>query len=378
VDRYLDAAVRLHQYVVAAHWRDGRLVGPDPGIRFNARVGRFIKSYLPMLSWSDQLTYVQAQCYWIMDNWLLHDQTGDDHYRELAIEATQSLVAAQNPEGYWPYPNPEWADRIATVEGCFGALGLLETYSRVAEPALLEGAIAWYRYIDGEIGFRRQASEGMLAVNYFAHSTGDGGGVPNNSTLLLWLLARLYESTRDDGYLEYAAPMARWLAHVQVESGELPYKVGKGTSDGQLHFLCHQYNAFEFVDLVHYQRITADESVLPMMEQLAGYLATGITGQGYARYDCENDKTEVVYYTAAVAQALSQATALGFGDYAGLAERAYGRVLKLQRPDGGFPFHSRRNYGFLSDRRSYPRYLSMILHHFLLEHRADARRGAEG
>lgn len=377
LDRYLDAAVRLHEYVLRTHWQEDQLVGPDPGIRFNARAGRFIKSYLPMLSWSDQLTYIQAQGYWIMDNWLLYDLTEDDQYRELALDATRGLLAAQDPAGYWAYPNPEWAGRIATVEGCFGALGLLESHSRVAEPAMLEGALAWYRYVEEGIGFRGQETEGMLAVNYFAHLSGDGGGVPNNSTLLLWLLARLFEVTRQDTYLEFAAPMARWLSHVQVDSGELPYRVGTPTEEGQVHFLCHQYNAFEFMDLVHYQRITGDESVLPMMEQLGAFLATGITDRGYVRYDCDNDSVEVVYYTAAVAQALSQATRMGFGDFSDLVERAFGRVLGQQRSDGGFRFHSRRNYRFLTDRRSYPRYLSMILHHFLLEHRSDVLRGME-
>jgi len=377
MDRYLDAAIRLHGHLLAKHWKGAALVGPDPGIRFNARVGRFIKSYLPILSWHDDLSYVQAQGYWIMDNWLLHDLTGDDQYRDLALDASQGLLAAQNSEGYWPYPNPEWAGRIATVEGCFGALGLLESYSRVAEPPLLDGALAWNEYVEQVIGFRRQEDEAMLAVNYFAHLGGAEGGVPNNSTLMLWFLARLFEVTRDEGYLGLAAPMARWLEHVQVDSGELPYRVGSRTAEGQLHFLCHQYNAFEFMDLASYQRITGDDSVIPMMERLAEYLSTGITKRGYARHDCNNERIEVVYYTAAVAQALSQATRLGFGDHSELVERAYARVLKLQRPDGGFRFHSRANYRVLSDRRSYPRYLSMILHHFLLEHRAETLRGQD-
>lgn len=366
----LDAAVRLHGELLARHWTGRELAGPDPGIRFNARAGRFIKSYLPAIGWKDDLTYVQTQGYWIIGNWQLHDVTSDPRYRQLALDTSHRVLELQEPAGYWPYPNPEWSGRIATVEGCFGALGLLETYMRTGDGSLLEGAIAWYRYLVDDVGFRRQPSADMLAVNYFAHGTGDGGGVPNNSTLVLWLLARLAQATEDDAYLELAAPLITWLQAVQVGSGELPYSLGKSGDADRLHFLCHQYNAFEFMDLVKYHEMTADGSVLPTMDSLAGFLAHGFTGDGFARYDCNNDRIEVIYYSAALAQALRQATALGFGDYGAIVERAYRRVLAHQRADGSFPFHSRANYRFLTDRRSYPRYLSMILYHLVLEHRA--------
>ena len=60
------------------------------------------------------------------------------------------------------------------------------------------------------------------------------------------------------------------------------------------------------------------------------------------------------------------------GDFDPLVSRAYRWVLSNQRPDGRFAYHSRANYGVLSDRRSYPRYLSMMLFHLLLE--AEYRR----
>ena len=365
----LDAAVRLHGHLLNRHWTGNVLAGPDPGIRYNARVWRFVKSYLPFITWSDDLTYIQAQAYWILSNWRLWDLTGDSRYEALAVEASRGVLELQQPAGYWSYPNPEWSGRIATVEGCFGAIGLLETYSRTGDLRFLEGALAWYGYMRIGIGFRRQGDE-MLAVNYFAHGTGDGGGVPNNSTLALWMLGKLARITGDDSYLELASPMVAWLRNVQVATGELPYSLGRTADADQLHFLCHQYNAFEFMDLVAYHRLTGDPAVLPVMENLASFLATGFTNQGFARYDCDNDRTEVVYYTTALAQALRQATEIGLGDHSAVVERAYGRVMSQQRGDGSFEFHSRGNYGLLTDRRSYPRYLSMILLHLVREHQA--------
>ncbi len=40
----LQAAISLHRYMVGRHWTGHALVGPDPGIRFNYRIGRFVKS----------------------------------------------------------------------------------------------------------------------------------------------------------------------------------------------------------------------------------------------------------------------------------------------------------------------------------------------
>jgi hypothetical protein len=68
----------------------------------------------------------------------------------------------------------------------------------------------------------------------------------------------------------------------------------------------------------------------------------------------------------AAGTALRRATELDIGDYSSLADRALKRVLSQQREDGGIAFYSQGNYGFLTDRRSYPRYLSMILYHMLL------------
>jgi hypothetical protein len=71
------------------------------------------------------------------------------------------------------------------------------------------------------------------------------------------------------------------------------------------------------------------------------------------------------------AAAFRYSSALGIGDYQGLANRAYRYVLSRQRGNGSFP-HSHGDYRVLSDRRSYPRYLAMILYH-LLQPESDER-----
>jgi hypothetical protein len=369
-DRLLDAATRLYGYLVKKHWNGKALAGPDSGIRINARIGRFIKSSLDFLDWSDDLIYFQAQGYWILNSWLMAGLVKDARCRQIALACSKYVLAAQRPEGYWEYPNPEWKGRIATVEGCYGALGLLESYCRTKDESFLAGAKKWYSYLTNVVGF--QGKGGLLAVNYFANVR--GGMVPNNSTLALKTLAKLAEVTADEQYLGTCKGMVTWLSQVQLETGELPYSIGSLNKPGRLHFLCYQYNAFEFLDLAQYYRVTADKAIRPVLQKLANYLETGVSESGAARYDCRQQRPEVLYYAAAVAAALSQATELGLGDFSSLAERAYGWTLSHQRKDGGFEFFSRRNYGFLSDRRSYPRNLAMILYHLLLEVQVQANQ----
>jgi hypothetical protein len=358
-----ESALRLHSYLVRRHWNGEALEGPDVGIRFNSRIGRFVKSYLPFVPWQDRLRYNQAQGYWIAANWLIHDRSGEKDARTLALAAADDLLDRQQPSGYWDYPNPEWKGRIATVEGNFATLGLLQAYERTGEGAYLDGARRWYRFLVEETGF--QEVDGRLAVNYFANRP--GGMVPNNSTLTVRTLGRLAQVSGDDAFLERCAGMVAFIRHAQRESGELPYAAENPRGQGRDHFLCFQYNAFELLDLVEYHRESGDATVLPIVQGVARFLSGGVTSSGAARYDCSHDGPEIVYYTAAVGAALSEATTLGLGDYRALAKAAYARVLSAQRPNGGMRYYSRGDYHVLSDRRSYPRNLAMILYHLLLE-----------
>ncbi|MFC1831579.1 glycoside hydrolase family 76 protein [Thermodesulfobacteriota bacterium] len=359
-----DAAVRLYQYIMQKHWNGQALVGPDPGVRFNSRIGRFIKSYLSFISWSDNIAYIQGQKYWILNNWSMMDMGLVDVKlcREVAVSCTDYLVTVQKPEGYWEHPNPEWADRIATVEGNYGAMGLLETYLRTEDEKFLKGAIQWYRFMIEHIGFQNR--DGFWAINYFK----DRGTmmIPNISVSALRMCAMLAKATDDDRYLEYSERLVAWLNHVQMVTGELPYGVNSVNGKSRIHFLCYQYNAFEFLNLADYYQMTGDRNIWPVLEKLAGYVAESITETDGCRYDCQREKPEVLYYGMAAGAALRRATELDIGNYGSLADRACKRILSQQREDGGIAFYSQGNYGFLTDRRSYPRYLSMILYHMLL------------
>jgi uncharacterized protein YyaL (SSP411 family) len=365
------AARGLHSYLVRAHWTGDALEGPDVGIRFNSRFGRFIKSYLPFLSWADRLRYNQTQGYWIAANWLVHDLFDEQEAATLALATADDLLARQKEGGYWEYPNPEWRGRIATVEGNFATLGLLQAFERTQGERYLEGVRRWHRYLVTEMGF--QEFNGGLAVNYFANRP--SGMVPNNSTLTARTLARVAQVTGDDSYLEQCPALIRFVRDAQKDTGELPYIVGRKAGEGRPHFLCFQYNAFEALDLIEYHRVSGDGDVLPIVAGVGRFLTGALAPSGGARYDCSDDRPEILYYTAAVAAALSQIAELGLGDYRNLADTAYARVLAAQRDDGGMSYFSIGDYGFLSDRRSYPRNLAMILYHLMLEHsRVEGRR----
>ena len=150
----------------------------------------------------------------------------------------------------------------------------------------------------------------------------------------------------------------------------------KGSKHGRPHYLCYQYNSFEFLDLARYHYITGDRSVLKCMSNLSRFLGTGVTASGASAYECNKPLPEVPYYTAVLAAALHTASEMKLGDLEALSQKAFGRLLSQQDDRGGFWF-SRKNYGLLSDRQYYPRQLSMILNHLLMNGSVTRRDPAQ-
>ncbi len=374
MDRCLNAAMKLHRYLVDRHWRGKALIGPDPGIRFNYRIGRFLKSHLSVLDWKDDYYYLQAQGYWVLGNWRLLSLTGEEACRSIALSCSEQMLTQQQSNGAWPYPNPEWRGRVATAEGTWGSIGLLESYRQTGNRAFLEAALRWHHFVAETIGYQRVGDE--LAVNYFAGR--QGSRVPNNSAFWLRFLAELKETTGDDSYLEPCAGLLAFMRAVQEPTGEFPYAVdGADGGKGRPHFQCYQYNAFQCLDLMRYHEITSDGTLLPMIVGLLGFLRQGLAEDGHALYDCGNRYRAVVYHAAVLGAAFASARGFGIDGYEGLANRAYSYVLGLQRPEGDYSRYSGGDYRLLQDRRSYPRYLAMILYHLLTPAIGKNTRGEE-
>ena len=352
--------LKLHRYIATSHWDGNKLVGPDPIGRIHWRITRFVRSYLSSLPGDDRYVYLQAQAYWIRANLKLLQANQDAGYSDFALPCADYIVDSQRGDGSWLHP-PIRGRRgfVSTVEGVWASLGLVAAYKETGGQPYRDAALRWYAFQTEGIGFQEVA--GGLATNYYAHSTDI---VPNVTTMLIWLSAELFQITGDSAYLEFTEPMLRFVQHSQLSTGELPYELGTHT-----HYLCYQYNSFEFLDLAHYYQITENEQVRPLLSRMAEYLASGVTERGSCRQDCYREFPEVNYWTASLATALRKAHELALGDYSDLSERGYHHLLTQQRPDGGFDF-SERNYRLLRDQRSYPRYLAMILDHLLERERA--------
>jgi hypothetical protein len=359
-NKFVKSALSLHEYLSKNNWTGEALIGPDPGVRFNSRFGRFIKSYLSDIQWRDNSYYLQAQGYWIMLNWKLFDFLKEERFRDIAIQCSQKVFMEQKPTGYWLHPNPEWKNRIQTVEGTFGAIGLLESFAKTGIKEFLVGALKWYSFLTREVGFQKKGN--MRAINYFAHLK--GLMVPNNSTLVLLFLAKLSQITNDTKYLNFCQELINFIEWAQLESGELPYAIDKNKK-GRIHFICYQYNAFEFLDLIEYYEITIDVRIKAILKKILKYLSHGVNDNGSVKYDCFNANAEVIYYASAYGAAYYRANQNRLGNYLNLSDKAFNYVLNEQKDDGSF-IYSRKNYGFLKDTRSYSRYLSMILYHLLI------------
>lgn len=367
------AALRLHQYLLTNHWHGGRLVGPDVGIRFNQRLGRFVKSYLRTLPWHDSYYYLQAQGYWVLVNWLLFQITDKTEYREIALTCCGQMLQAQRQDGAWDYPNPEWGGRIATAECTWASLGLLASYRHTGEEQFLESVLRWHRFLINEVGFEQVGNE--LAVNYFAKRP--TARVPNNSVFVLRFLSELVDVTGNNAYLHPCPGLVNFIRQSQKASGEIPYMVRGNLVAGKYweHFQCYQYNAFQCLDLMRYFEITGDAAVPPVLAACLKFLRGGLAEDGHAFYDCSNDRTNITYYSAALGAAFHMAGRLGFAGYDAFGVRAFSHLLRLQRPDGSFPYSS-GDYVFLHDQRSYPRNLSMILLHILVNLQTESLRNS--
>ncbi|MGD0221002.1 MAG: hypothetical protein ABSF71_01595 [Terriglobia bacterium] len=372
------AAECLHEHLLKHHYDRGLVHGPDAGVRFNLRLWRFLKAGLPFIPWRDDYVFMQSQGYWILSNWMLHESTGEQKYRTLALESTDATIRLQQPEGFWLYPLPERKHLIATVEGDWGAIGLLATYAREPREELLHAAVRWYDYLVERIGF--QPYTPGEAINYFDKPR---GRIPNNSVEAVWLFLRLWKASGDARFLEHVDAMLDFLGSAQLPTGELPYIVDGPHEKGRTHYLCYQYNAFQFLKLAWAAALRPDPRIERLLSALAGFLSKCVTQTGASAADCFHSKPETDYYTAVLAAALREARKLQIGDcrlpilthrlpppgnpqseVQELSDRCYRRLLQRQRPDGSFAYTT-GDYGFLSDGRSYPRPQVMTLYHLL-------------
>ena len=297
---------------------------------------------------------MQSQGYWILSNWMLHEATGEQKYRILAIESTEATLRLQQPGGYWLYPLPERKHLIATVEGDWGAIGLLATHAREPRKEFIQAAVRWYDYLVERIGF--QLHSPGEAINYFDKPRGK---IPNNSVEAVWLFLRLGKATGDARFVEHVDAMLDFLAAAQLPTGELPYIVDGPYEQGRIHYLCYQYNAFQFLKLAWVAALRADERTLRILSALAGFLAQGVTKAGASAVDCSRARPETDYYTAVLAAALweagstsaparpGRAPSLPAPKAAELSERCYARPLERQRPDGSFAYTT-GDYGILA------------------------------
>jgi prenyltransferase beta subunit len=192
--------------------------------------------------------------------------------------------------------------------------------------------------------------------------------VPNNTAFYLRFLAELDDATDFMLDVSQRTQMLNFLSEAQKPDGEIPYEVDGGIE----HFQCYQYNAFQAIDLMRCYELTGDEQARGIAERTLEFLSHGIGKDGHLNYTCGSTNHAVTYHAGVAAAAFRYSSTLGIGDYQALAKRAYRYVMSQQRGNGSFP-HSHGDYRVLSDRRSYPRYLAMILYH-LLQPESDERR----
>ena len=365
IDTYLvsRATNKLYDYLLRTHVHNGRVIGPDIGLRWNKVLFHLIKSYIHFVPWNDNYIFMQSLAYWININCRRYQTFRDSESLELIKDAAKCIVSLQRPEGHWTYPLKAWEDKIATVEGNFAALGLIDAYEITNEKVYLESATLWIDCLLKNIGFIEYGTDG-LAIKYFAEDR--KGAVPNNTTLTLKLLSRSKQVSISTNRVtsEEINKLAHFLACCQLNSGELPYQLRNKSSKGRTHYQCFQYNAFEFLDLCDTIDVLELNALPSVIYGLAKFISVGVKKNGSCRFSCYKDSPQVTYHASAVGAALHEATKRDLGNYSELSSRCCNYVLSKQLKDGSMPW-SENEYGILKDARRYPRNLLMTLDHLL-------------
>lgn len=355
------AAERLQHHLERTHLRRGLLRGPDPGVRFNLRAWRFIKSAFPVLARRDQYVFTQTQLYWALSNWLLFDATGIERYRNLALECAEGVLRLETDEGTWRYPLPERRDLIATLENMTGAATLVAAHAREPRATFLDGAVRAADFILNRIGF--QPHDGGEAINYFHRPRGK---IPNNSVIAVWFFQRMQTATGNSRFVAHVPALARFVESVQLPTGEIPYIVEGPIERARTHYLCFQYNAAQFLYMAWAERLAPGTWKKESLASLARFIRGGVQASGACANDCAAGAggPETDYYTAALGAALHEAWRQGLLPDNEPSRRCFTRVLAHQKPDGRFGF-STSDYGILRDNLSYPRQQAMTLFHLL-------------
>ena len=153
-NKSLTSSIKLYDYIKKNFWNEQGIVGPDPGHRLELRFLRFMKSYFPVIGWSDKLYFLQAQGYWIKSNWDLFEITNDVRYKKVAADCSKNILEKQRNDGSWEYPLKAWKKYVSTVEGTWASIALLDTFKHTHNSIYLKGALMWYNFLINRIGFQ--------------------------------------------------------------------------------------------------------------------------------------------------------------------------------------------------------------------------------
>ena len=331
---------RLTTYLERRYLEHGALSGPDPSGRINLRLGRFLP--VPQRP----KVFLQSVGYWARLNNL---RGASDHVRA----SGDFLLERQRADGAFPYT--DGSGRVATFDGTWAAIGLLEAYWATRKAQYAEGSARWLEYL------LRNAIRPHGRGQYVQYWSELDLVVPNVSAELLWLASEQAKVERSAALEELMPGLLRFLGDAQIGSGELPYRLANSIAPRRQHYLCYQYNAFQFLAIARYAENTADAQSEPLLAGLEEFLVHGQAPSGGCRTSCHAAYPEVDYYTAALALALRRAERFAGARPRLVADALVSRLLTRQHRDGRFGYSSGDyGIGWLRDGHGYPRPLAII------------------
>ena len=212
--------------------------------------------------------------------------TGEARYRDLALESTAATLRLQHARGIWVLSASRAQHLIATVEGDWGAIGLLASYAREPRQEYLAGALRWYDYLVNRIGFQ-DAPPGK-AINYFHRPRGKdaeqlgGGGVAFSAAC-----------GRRQGRSDFSSTcraMLEFIAATQLPSGELPYIVAGQYESGREPLSLFSVQCFSVLEAGVGRGAASSRRQGAILARARKFLAKGVTPSGASAADCSSER----------------------------------------------------------------------------------------
>ena len=248
------AAERLHTHLLQRHYSQGLVHGPDAGVRFQLRLWRFFKAALDFLPWQDDYVLCNPRVIGFCPTGCCRDDRENRNIARWPWRARRRRSACSSPKvsGLYPLPERKTPDRHrgGKLGGDWTPRHLCpRTAGRISSRQRFAGTITWSEASAFSPTRPERPSTTLISregkfptIPWRRYGSSCGFGRP--------------PAMRASGARGCHAGVS-WQAP-NFPPGSCPTLWTGPYEKGRVHYLCYQYNAFQFLKLAWAAALRAD------------------------------------------------------------------------------------------------------------------------